>query len=210
MKTKISNPVKNWEPMTGVVGGKQNDVLEGKSRKYVKDEQMLHAVKYINTKTEYLCLDSILWMLLEMQTWIALAKPDWSGLKKDQRKIWGSYCTHLPGLPKCSTPNLVTWTMEMYCLLVLRPEVWIKVLASFSFEACEGEFVSCLSPSFWWCATNPWPSLAFLVSAHYLCLYLCIHSLHVCASVSKFLLFKKDTSHVGLGACPMPSSRTSS
>ena len=54
--------------MTGVVGGKQNDVLEGKSRKYVKDEQMLHAVKYINTKTEYLCLDSILWMLLEMQT----------------------------------------------------------------------------------------------------------------------------------------------
>lgn len=54
MKTKISNPVKNWEPMTGVVGGKQNDVLEGKSRKYVKDEQMLHAVKYISTKTEYL------------------------------------------------------------------------------------------------------------------------------------------------------------
>lgn len=67
-----------------------------------------------------------------------------------------------------------------------------------------------LSPSFWWCATNPWPSLAFLASAHYLCLYLCIHSLHVCASVSKFLLFKKDTSHVGLGACPMPSSMTSS
>lgn len=61
---------------------------------------------------------------------------------------------------------------------------------------CEGESVPGLSPSLWW--PRVFPALA-------LCLHV-VFSLWVSVSVSKYLLFYKDTSHTALGPPLVTSS----
>lgn len=72
----------------------------------------------------------------------------------------------------------------------------IKVSAGDAPLWAEGESVPDLSPSFWW--PRVFPALA-------LCLHV-VFSLWVSVSVSKFLLFYKDTSHTGLGP-PLVTSK---
>lgn len=90
--------------------------------------------------------------------------------------------------------------LSQFWRLKSKTQGWAGVVPS---EGCEGESVPGLSPSFWgfaghlWCALacrSITPICAFIITWHSPCV-------RVCVQISPF---SKETSHIGLGAHPIP------